>query len=472
VGVSLGIALLPAGARAESGSPLSVIPVYGTVNPGTYRGTSGATATPVKGGTFAGFFTVSSFTVQTNQLLAPGTLAGSLALVDTTGTPLSTQPVSQTTVVLPLSIDAGATCQALHLQFGPLNLALLGLTVRLNAAAVALTPQSAPGAALVTPLCQIATTLAGKTLSLTAVATQLQQVLLALNGVSPLRNIALMGTTAAGGLIPGAFSVDSFTVDPNNPAQLQAVGSFTGIAPNSAGQPVSQTQSLTIPVTVDPSSSCQLLLLTFGPLYQNLLGAVTAVSPVALNITAAQGGGNLLCGVATALSSDDLTGLASLLNQVAGALQGTATTPVAPSLSKTIPISLTAADGQQFTGSLTLTGFVTENNTLFANGRLVGSLTAPTGRGAGQINMPVLLIPVTPTGASCQSLTLNLGPLDVSLVGVGFSLSAVRLNITLPANANAGLGNLLCVVANVLDQQPTNLNTLVVRLDQLLNLLT
>src|SRR5207247_2652256 len=148
----------------------------------------------------------------------------------------------------------GASCQSLNLLFGPVAINLFGVVIHTTQAALALTPQSAPGNALATPLCSIASVLGGKNPSMSVVATQLQQIFQALNRVSPLQNIALVGITASGGLIPGTFSITNFAVDPSNPTQLDAIGSFSGIAPIASGPPTLGTQPLTLPVTVAGSS--------------------------------------------------------------------------------------------------------------------------------------------------------------------------------------------------------------------------
>jgi hypothetical protein len=465
-----GIALLPSRSAAESGSPMNTIPVYGTVAAGTFTGSGGNNRVPVTGGTFAGFFSVGSFTVQTNQLRATGSLTGTLALVDNIGSALPFQQVSQNNVVLPVAVGAGASCQSLRLLLGPADVGPLGLTIHAAQAALDLTPQSAPGNRLATPLCNVANLLGGKSPSPSALAAPLQQILQALASVSPLQNIAMVGTTGAGGLIPGTFSISSFMVDPNNPAQLQAVGSFSGIVPNGSGQPTPGTQPLTLPAAVDASSSCNLLLLTVGPLYQNVLGTVAAISPVVLNITAQEGPGNLLCGITSQLGGRDVTALASLLNQIAATLQG-GMAGTGGGGGKTIPLSLTTGNGRQFTGSLTLTGFGTALSNLFANARLVGTLTNTAGQNPTSINQPVLTLPVTPGAADCQSLTLELGPATLSVLGSAAYLNVTPLSITAPANANNALETQLCLIANLLNQQPTDFNTLVVRLNQMLNLL-
>jgi hypothetical protein len=53
---------------------------------------------------------------------------------------------------------------------------------------------------------------------------------------------------------------------------------------------------------------------------------------------------------------------------------------------------------------------------------------------------------------SCQILDLTLGPLDLNLLGLVVHLDTVHLNITAERGPGNLLGNLLCAVAGLLDQ--------------------
>jgi hypothetical protein len=70
--------------------------------------------------------------------------------------------------------------------------------------------------------------------------------------------------------------------------------------------------------------------------------------------------------------------------------------------------------------------------------------------------------------ASCQILTLTLGPLDLNLLGLVVHLNQVVLNITAVPGAGNLLGNLLCDVANLLNSGGP-LSTLLASLTGLLN---
>src|SRR5919205_1240892 len=59
-------------------------------------------------------------------------------------------------------------------------------------------------------------------------------------------------------------------------------------------------------------------------------------------------------------------------------------------------------------------------------------------------------IPVTGGSGSCQILHLELGPLDLDLLGLKVHLDKVVLDITAQPGPGNLLGNLLCSLANAL----------------------
>ncbi|MBM2620774.1 hypothetical protein JIG36_35270 [Actinoplanes sp. LDG1-06] len=113
--------------------------------------------TDAKGGTgtFAGKFTPRAFSAPGGNLVATGTLTGTLT--DSTGAAVGT--VTRT-VSAPAAI-ALATCRVLDLTLGPLHLDLLGLVVDLNQVHLVITAVSAPGNLLGNLLCAIAGLLDG-----------------------------------------------------------------------------------------------------------------------------------------------------------------------------------------------------------------------------------------------------------------------------------------------------------------------
>jgi hypothetical protein len=128
-----------------------------------------------------------------------------------------------------------------------------------------------------------------------------------------------------------------------------------------------------------------------------------------------------------------------------------------------------AGGGGSFTGELDITRFVVRNGQLFAIGTLTGTLTDAAGNVIGTVLRNVLL-PVTQANGTCEILHLELGPLTLDLLGLQVNLSKIVLDIDAQAGPGNLLGNLLCAIAGLLDQTPTN--ALANLLNQLLGLLS
>lgn len=121
-------------------------------------------------------------------------------------------------------------------------------------------------------------------------------------------------------------------------------------------------------------------------------------------------------------------------------------------------------NGIAFSAEYRITKFVAENNILYA----VGSLSNITGTGlpgtvtnlAGQqIRMPVQRT-TDPNAAadasiaqvgSCDILFLQLGPLDLDLLGLQIHLDQVTLEIDAATGPGNLLGNLLCAITGLFD---------------------
>jgi hypothetical protein len=134
----------------------------------------------------------------------------------------------------------------------------------------------------------------------------------------------------------------------------------------------------------------------------------------------------------------------------------------------TVPISGTSST-QRFVGTFTLQSFSVVNGALVATGQLVGTATNLVTGAVTQINQTVT-IPLTSATGTCQILHLELGPVDLNLLGLMVHLDKVVLDITAQSGPGNLLGNLLCGVAGLLDRgiPTTQLATL---LNQILALL-
>ena len=127
-----------------------------------------------------------------------------------------------------------------------------------------------------------------------------------------------------------------------------------------------------------------------------------------------------------------------------------------------VPVTGTTSKGGKVTGTFNLKQFSVVNNQIVAIGTLTGTIQNGVGNVIGTILKTISMI-VTFNGASCDILHLELGPLDLDLLGLVVHLDKVVLDIN--ADPTGGLlGSLLCAVANLL-----NTNGLLADIASLLN---
>ena len=130
-----------------------------------------------------------------------------------------------------------------------------------------------------------------------------------------------------------------------------------------------------------------------------------------------------------------------------------------------------ADNGAVFNGKFKINSFAQQGGQLVAIGDLTGQMSN-TGQGPAQDITPQtgLAMPVNlqQTTASCQILNLVLGPLDLNLLGLVVHLDTVHLNITAVPGAGNLLGNLLCGIANLLNQPSPNLGDILTALQNIL----
>lgn len=130
-----------------------------------------------------------------------------------------------------------------------------------------------------------------------------------------------------------------------------------------------------------------------------------------------------------------------------------------------IPINFTSANGT-FTGVFNLTRFVIQNGQLAAVGTLTGTVTNATGQTVGAIVRNITLSLIT-INATCDILHLELGPIDLNLLGLVVHVDKIVIDIDAQSGPGNLLGNLLCAIANLLNTNGP-LTTLVSLLNQLL----
>ena len=141
-----------------------------------------------------------------------------------------------------------------------------------------------------------------------------------------------------------------------------------------------------------------------------------------------------------------------LMVGVLSLLSGLMLTPFATAAPNrvTVPVTGETAAGDTFEGTYAISGFDVKNGSLVAVGTLSGTLTdAVTGVEQTVSNVRVTF-PVTASG-TCDILHLELGPLDLNLLGLVVHLDKIVLDIDAQSGPGNLLGNLLCAVAGLLD---------------------
>lgn len=141
-----------------------------------------------------------------------------------------------------------------------------------------------------------------------------------------------------------------------------------------------------------------------------------------------------------------------------------------PTAGQTLPTVdiVQTVNGVLFEGEFTATSVSVVNGVLTVTGQLVGTATNIATGQVEQVNETISGT-LTQAGnpARCDILQLDLGPLNLDLLGLVIDLSAIDLDIYAVPGAGNLLGNLLCAVAGLLDG-PDPLGGL---LDQLLGLI-
>jgi hypothetical protein len=142
------------------------------------------------------------------------------------------------------------------------------------------------------------------------------------------------------------------------------------------------------------------------------------------------------------------------------------------------PLNATSTDQGTFVGTLHIERFAVDNGRVVAVGSVIGTLTDENGAIVPifrtlnfPLIMPTLSAPSATRGATCDILHLELGPLDLDLLGLVVHLDRVVLDISAEPGSGNLLGNLLCAITHLLDQGGP-LTQLANLLNQLLDLIT
>ena len=167
-----------------------------------------------------------------------------------------------------------------------------------------------------------------------------------------------------------------------------------------------------------------------------------------------------------------------LLAILAVALAFAAWAPAASAQSGFIPVTPQTLNlGTNGVGTLTgvkITSVKTVNGALRASG--VAFVTSGAGTLVGTFtNAPMSASTMAPASSTttaaavtCPILNLTVGPINLNLLGLVVKTNTIHLTITAVEAPGNLLGNLLCAVANLLNQVPPPLNQIVTLLNEIL----
>jgi hypothetical protein len=156
-------------------------------------------------------------------------------------------------------------------------------------------------------------------------------------------------------------------------------------------------------------------------------------------------------------------------------------------LTQIVPISGKSTHGKkQFTGTYTIDRFIAKGGKLYSVGKVKGKVghkkvtkdnvrmpaavanaTSAGGAHASQVPLP---LPPLPPGNACSILSLDLGPINLNLLGLVVRTNQIQLRIDAVQGPGNLLGNLLCGITGLLDPNALS-NTPLGQLTQILNAL-
>jgi hypothetical protein len=110
-------------------------------------------------------------------------------------------------------------------------------------------------------------------------------------------------------------------------------------------------------------------------------------------------------------------------------------------------------DAGTFEGTLTLTSFDLQGSDIAVNGLLDGTLFDAAKSPIGNIRSVFVTLPVETIRGSCERLLLQLGPVGPEATDSDIALNPIVLDFRADFGTGKLLGNLLCTVARLLDNE-------------------
>jgi len=172
---------------------------------------------------------------------------------------------------------------------------------------------------------------------------------------------------------------------------------------------------------------------------------------------------------------------ALMLPGVASAQEGPAR------LTQVVPLSGTSTKGKkQVTGTYTIERFIAKGGKIYSDGTFKGKVgnkkvtkenvrlpaTVANASGTAKASqIPPLPLPPLPAGNACSILALDLGPINLNLLGLVVRTNQIQLRIDAVQGPGNLLGNLLCGITGILNPSGAIANTPLGQLTQILNAL-
>jgi hypothetical protein len=163
-------------------------------------------------------------------------------------------------------------------------------------------------------------------------------------------------------------------------------------------------------------------------------------------------------------------------------------------LTQVVPLTGKSTKGnKQFTGTYTIQRFIAKGGKIYSVGTVDGKLgskkvskdnvqvpatvanaSAPAQAADGTASasqVPPLPLPPLPAGNACSILSLDLGPINLNLLGLVVRTNQIQLRIDAVQGPGNLLGNLLCGITGILNPSGALANTPLGQLAQILNAL-
>ena len=136
-------------------------------------------------------------------------------------------------------------------------------------------------------------------------------------------------------------------------------------------------------------------------------------------------------------------------------------------MTQVVPLAGTAKNGKKFTGKYTIDRFIAKGNKLYSVGTVTGklanrkvrknnvrmpaSLANASATSARASQVPPLPLPPLPPGNACPILALDLGPINLPVLGLVVRTNQIQLRIDAVQGPGNLLGNLLCGITGILN---------------------